>query len=359
MAVDPRLMMVDYSSLGRAGQAIGQGISGYRMKQTQDLAGKALMGDPSAMAELSQRDPSTAAQVSQRLSEQASAAKQSQFQQQQAQLEYATALSNAQDKFGPMFAKFATYEEAKREHERRLKADPLYQFVSQGGQLPDGTEVAPDDQFTEQDFINARKMYGAGFGDMDFADLVSLYEKNPVTQDMLKTKNSAATISTAYDRLKENPKDQAAQFNVAKAAIQMIESGVVRPEEFAAAAGIALPAGLSGEELVDYLDTKFRGGLTIDQAANLARMGVDAFNAKVGNVEQLQKDLTEAGLGAYDPNKVFATARAVRLPEVTMPDRRTDEPKGPATFTDPESGKTYTFPTQDALNKFMRARGEM
>lgn len=355
MAVEPRLMMVDYSSLGRAGQAIGQGISGYRMKQTQDLAGKALMGDPTAMADLSERSPAMAAQVSQKLAEQQASAKQSQFQNQVKQLEYAKALSDAQDKFGPMFAKFATYEEAKREHERRLKADPLYQFVSQGGQLPDGTEVAPDEDFTEQDFINARKMYGAGFGDMDFADLVSLYENNPVTQDMLKTKNSAATISTAYERLKKDPTDEAAQFNIAKAAIQMIESGVVRPEEFSAAAGFAWRPGMSAEDVMQIA----KGALTLQQATNLARMGVDAFNAKVGNVEQLQKDLTEAGLGAYDPNKVFATARAVRLPPVTMPGAESMPSGGKATFTDPESGKTYTFPNQDALNEFKRARGEM
>jgi len=77
MAVNPQLMRVDYAGqLGQLGQTIGQGIQGYKRGQTQELAGKAMMGDPSAMEGLMMRDPAMAAQVQDRLSAQQAAQQQ-------------------------------------------------------------------------------------------------------------------------------------------------------------------------------------------------------------------------------------------------------------------------------------------
>ena len=74
MAVYPRLMMVDYAgNLDRIGRNIGAGIQGYKRGQTQELAGQAMMGDPSAMEGLMMRDPAMAAQVQDRLSAQQAA----------------------------------------------------------------------------------------------------------------------------------------------------------------------------------------------------------------------------------------------------------------------------------------------
>lgn len=355
MAIDPRLMMVDYvGGLSRAGESLGQGIQGYRMKQTQDLAGRALMGDPSAMAGLAERDPAMAAQVQQQQAASAAQQRQLQFQQQQQQLDYARAFSEAQDKFGPRLAKFTNFQDAQKEHERLMRTDPLYRMANQGGTLPDGTEVPPDTEFTNEDFLNLRAGYGGGFGDMDFPDVVRLYEENPVVEDMLKAKNSARTIGNAYERLKQDPTDQAAQFNIAKAAIQMIESGVVRPEEFSAAAGFAFQPGMTAKDVLEVA----KGGLTFDQATNLARMGTGAYNAKVENVKELQNSLVEAGLGAHAPDRVFATARAEPI-SIEIPSAPAEKPAdaSPVSYTDPDTGKPYTFPSQQALDKYLSLKG--
>lgn len=352
MAIDPRLMMVDYSQLGDIGASIGQGIQGYRMNKTRGIAGRALMGDPTAMQELAQRDPMAAQQVQAQLSEQQAAARQAQMEEdknKRAEIEW---LSNQQERYGKMFARTRNPEEARKLHGRLMASDPMYQYINQG-LAPEGQQEA----YSDDDFTTARMIYGQGFGDMEFKDLVNMYESNPVVKDMMSTKNSATNIANAYKQLQENPNNQAAQFAIAKSAIQMIESGVVRPEEFAAAAGIALPSGLTGEELVGYLNTKFRGGLTLEQATNLARMGISSYNTKVANVKQLQQDMIGAGLGAYDPENVFATAKAQELEDITAVQRSTDVIKtveqavkaGWKLMTDRQGNKAYVGPNNEVL----------
>jgi len=331
-------------------------MSDIGQRKTQGLAGSALMGDPDAMESLKMRDPAMAAQVQQQQQQQAAQARQSELARRAQQFEFAKAFSDAQDKFAPRLAKFTKFEDAKREHERLLQSDPLYRMANSGGTLPDGTEIPADPEFSEDDFMNLRMNYGGGFGDMEFGEVMDRYEKNPIVQGMLKTRNAATSIAQAYNRAMENPKDQAAQFNVAKAAIQMIEDGVVRPEEFAAAAGFAWQPGMTAQDVLQVA----KGALTKDQVTNLARMGVNAFNAKVANVKDLQGSMIEAGLGSYDPDKLFSTARATPI-EINFDGAVSEpepQPEAPITYTDPETGTDYQFPSQEAYQRFLRERGD-
>lgn len=100
MAIDPRLMMSDFSGFARAGQNIGKGIQGYQMNQINNLAGEALMLDPAAMEELKARSPQMAAQVQQQLQEQQAKQQQAEFESERQlaeELRTAYGEMNAQD----------------------------------------------------------------------------------------------------------------------------------------------------------------------------------------------------------------------------------------------------------------------
>ena len=144
MAVYPRLMMVDYAgNLDRIGRNIGAGIQGYKRGQTQELAGQAMMGDPSAMEGLMMRDPAMAAQVQDRLSAQQAA------QQQQEQA---------------ILGKLA--EEKRDLFERLGGAETPEDFVAnatravQVGMYPTiASTMGKEDQFDVDDFNIARTFY--------------------------------------------------------------------------------------------------------------------------------------------------------------------------------------------------------
>lgn len=298
MAIDPRLMMIDYSGITQAMGDVGQG-------QVQGLAGKAMMGDPNAMQALQKRSPMMAAQVQQQQAQSQAAQKQAEFQNN-------AEMSKEMERFYTIMGGIDDPEQFLMTGNQLLES-PM--FINMRNHMEQTGDYLDYSDFDNVKLLAKQKGGDTGYGGLSFKEVQDAYVSNPVVQDFLKAKNSVLNIKDSYETLKKNPKDQAAQFAIAKSAIQMIESGVVRPEEFSAAAGIALPQGMSPTEAMDYLYTRISDGLTLEQATNLANMGRRAYNAKVKNVISLQESMQGVGFGKHDPKAVFSTASAEELPD--------------------------------------------
>lgn len=311
MPIDARLMMANYSGFADAGKNIGEAIQANRMGQISDLTGKAMMRDPNAMSALMMRDPMAAYQVQQQLAQQEASAKQAEYENMKRQREEMDWRASTAEHYGKMFAKMPTEEKAMKLHEMLIRQDPRYQMFASDAEGNAGN-------FDSEDFLLTKMQYGSGLGDMELKEVQSLYNNNPVIKDLQGAKNGFESIRNNYETYMKNPtKNIAAGAAIGKTAIQMVESGVVRPEEAIAFGGLRLPAGSSQGEVVDYIESIIRGGLTPEQVNGLTRLGIDAYNAKAKNAQELQASMIDAGIGAHDPKAVFVGGNAEIIEDFT------------------------------------------
>jgi len=292
MALDPRLMRVDYSPLVQAGQAIGQGIDSR-------LAGKALMGDPADMENLKRRNPMMAVEIQGKLAEQKAA-------QQQRDMQKMDWITKNQERFGKMLANTRNPEEAKRMHERLSATDPAYQMLNKMA-----VEQGIDTDFNDDDFLEVKLQYGTtGFGGMELDKLLDFYNNREPVKDLESTMAAMEGIKDNYARFKDGG-GVASAAAIGKQAIQLVEKGVVRGDEAKAFGGLGLPVdengnvALKGEALEEFIQRWAQGALQGNQVDSLAQMAIDVYNAKVDTVSDLQARMEDRGLGSYDPETIF------------------------------------------------------
>lgn len=151
MALDPRLMMIDYSPIQQAAETFTTGMQNRRMKQVEGLAGQALMGDPSAMENLSQLDPMMAKKVQMQMEEQ-------KYTQDQRDMQRKSALSKELREFYTQFGSIEDADEFIMKGSQALQSDvyPMMQDeMKRTGEFLDYSDYDTAKQFYEQSMRQA------------------------------------------------------------------------------------------------------------------------------------------------------------------------------------------------------------
>lgn len=285
MAVDPRLLMVDYSQLSNIGQTVGKGIQGYRMQQTQNLAGKALMGDPTAMADLSERNPAMAAQVSQRLAEQQAA---------QSQAEMAEASERAKQTLDlfQRFGKAETPGEFINSANSAISAG-MYPMLSKA--------IEKGEVIDEEDYIAAKMIASGEYDEEEFERLKQLRsEAKPYVQELTDAKSTLNGL-LAITRPGASSTDQvAAIFQFMKA---LDPNSVVREGEQMMVMRTDGIFGTMGNYLQRLMD-----GQTLNQGQldNLANTALKGFEGRAKSLSEQANFITKnvGGKFGLDPSAI-------------------------------------------------------
>jgi len=305
--IDPRFLMGQRTQINpnipvqkqvQAGDVLG----GINQLMGQYQTGKALQGDQGALQALMMTNPQAAMQIQQNQANQQKAIAEGEAAKQKSSMDMAKLQSEAMEKFGKVLARAKTPEEAQQIHNQLLN-NPIYAMINEKS-ASQGNTFDPS-----EDLLAVRAMYGSGYGDMELKEVVKMYRDQMPVRDLDVAKNVIQSVQNNYDRFLENPaKNISAGAAIGKQAIQLVETGVVRPEEAAQFAGVAIPANLSSEsDIKDYVMTKLKGGLQKEQVDGLAQLAIDTYNAKVKNVLDIQENMRGSGLGQHPERIVFGT----------------------------------------------------
>lgn len=278
---------------------VGAALGGVNDLMTQYQTSKALQGDQNALNQLMFSNPQAAMQIQQQQAAQAGARADSQIKAEDRALKMAEKQSEVMQKAGALIARANSPEEAQKIHNQLLK-DPLYAMFNKEQSSQGNTFDAAEDLY------NLKTMFGSGYSDMDIKDVRDMYYDQLPVKDLEVSKNVIKSIESNYNKFVEDPvKNMASGAAIGKQAIQLVESGVVRPDEMAAFAGIAVPDNISSSGIQDFLVSKLKGALTVEQVNALATMARDTYNSKVQNVLEIQDNMRNSGLGQHNESIVF------------------------------------------------------
>lgn len=278
----------------QAGQKMGQQRAMNKAASRYLMSGGA---DQEAAQMLSQMNPDAYLKATQQIQAQ-------QQQQYQRTLQEAKIKSDLQERFGKALAKAGNAEEA-AQIERMFMQDPLFRMVY----------GSPSAEGLAADYSAAKVLYGSGMAEMDFKDVQSGYNAQPVVKEY-------NTISTKVSEI-ENllAQDSApAHEGALKALAKLVDPGIVTESDRAAMAN----RGFGNlEAFVNQLKALEGGKLDDKMKAQVLNAANALLSSKQQGVLSLQ-DRYKQHLGAHRPEEVFMSTGVFNIEDAQA--QLVDEP---------------------------------